>query len=63
VCDCASVEDVAAQLLRQLPLADAEVRGELVVKVAILAERYAPSLVWCAAALIRMLRRSRVQVH
>jgi hypothetical protein len=48
VCDQRSVEDVSAQLLRQLPLASAEVRGDLVVKVAILAERYAPSLSWCA---------------
>lgn len=46
VCDQSSVEQVSAQLLRQLPLASAEVRGELVVKVAILAERYAPSLSW-----------------
>lgn len=46
-CDRSSVESVVSQLVRQLPLADAEVRGELVVRVAILAERYAPSIEWC----------------
>lgn len=48
-CDRSSVENVVSQLVRQLPLADADVRGELVVRVAILAERYAPSIEWCAA--------------
>lgn len=56
VCDQSSIEDVAAQLLRQLPLANADVRGDLVVKVAILAERYAPSLAWCALSSTRYQR-------
>jgi AP-2 complex subunit alpha len=47
VCDASTVEGVVAQLLGALPASDATVRAELVVKVAILAERYPPSMEWC----------------
>lgn len=55
VCDAHSVEEIVGQLLEHMPRASPEARGDLVVKIAVLAERFPPSLRWYIDTLIALM--------
>ena len=52
VCDGSNVRQIVDQLLEHLPAAEGAARGDLVVKIAVLAERFPPSLTWCVESTI-----------
>jgi AP-2 complex subunit alpha len=55
VCDAQSVVQIVAQLLEHLSHADVETRGDLVVKIAVLAERFPPSRAWYVDTLLALM--------
>jgi len=55
VCDRSSVEEVVNNLLDLLRIEQVEYREELVLKIAILAESFAPSLTWYVDVVIQLL--------
>ena len=46
MCDSTNADTIVEELLRYLPTADFALREELVLKMAIMAERFAPSVQW-----------------
>lgn len=48
MCDYSNCRETTAELLTYLAAADYSLRDELVLKVAILAERFADDYAWCA---------------
>ncbi|GFR46483.1 hypothetical protein Agub_g8060 [Astrephomene gubernaculifera] len=58
LCDAASAPEVVGELLKHLVVADFGVREELVLKVAILAEKFAPSMQWYMDVVLQLLERS-----
>lgn len=51
VCDASNIKELVAELLDYLVTADFSIREELVLKVAILAEKHAPDVRWCVMQL------------
>lgn len=51
MCNASNAEVVVDELIRYLVTADFSLREELVLKIAILAEKFAPSVQWCVRAL------------
>ncbi|GIL47564.1 hypothetical protein Vafri_4358 [Volvox africanus] len=58
MCDASSAPQVVSELLKYLVTADFSVREELVLKIAILAEKYAPSMQWYMDVVLQLLERS-----
>ncbi|GIL70205.1 hypothetical protein Vretimale_3499 [Volvox reticuliferus] len=58
MCDASSAPQVVSELLKYLVTADFGVREELVLKIAILAEKYAPSMQWYMDVVLQLLERS-----
>ncbi|KAG2452624.1 hypothetical protein HYH02_002861 [Chlamydomonas schloesseri] len=58
MCDAASAPEVVGELLKHLVVADFGVREELVLKIAILAEKFAPSMQWYMDVVLQLLERS-----
>ncbi|EFJ50611.1 hypothetical protein VOLCADRAFT_120602 [Volvox carteri f. nagariensis] len=58
MCDAHSATQVVSELLKYLVTADFSVREQLVLKIAILAEKYAPSMQWYMDVVLQLLERS-----
>ncbi|GLC68315.1 hypothetical protein PLESTF_000678300 [Pleodorina starrii] len=58
MCDAQSAPTVVAELLKHLVVADFTVREELVLKIAILAEKFAPDMQWYMDVVLQLLERS-----
>ncbi|KAG2494582.1 hypothetical protein HYH03_007348 [Edaphochlamys debaryana] len=58
MCDAAIAPEVVGELLKHLVVADFGVREELVLKIAILAEKFAPSMQWYMDVVLQLLERS-----
>lgn len=46
MCDSSVADEVVSELLKYLTIADLSFREELVLKIAILAEKFAPTVQW-----------------
>lgn len=55
VCDAATHTAVVAKLLEHLPTADSALRADVLVKVAVLAERFATDPLWYVLTMLRLL--------
>ena len=56
MCDTASVKETVAELLNYMNTADLTIKEELVLKVAILAERYADDHQWYVDVILQLIR-------
>ena len=55
MCDSSIAESVVKELLAYLAIADFAIKDEMVLKLAILAERFAPDLRWYVDTIMQLL--------
>ncbi|MEW5308641.1 MAG: hypothetical protein WDW38_000584 [Sanguina aurantia] len=58
MCDSSVADEVVSELLKYLTIADLSFREELVLKIAILAEKFAPTVQWYVDVAMQMLERA-----
>lgn len=56
MCDKTNAEEIVAEMLKYLETADYSIREEMVLKVAILAERYASDYTWYVDVILKLIR-------
>eukprot|EP00943_MAST-04B_sp_MAST-4B-sp1_P003614 g3614.t1 len=56
MCNSKNAEDVVEELLQHLVIAEYDIKEEMVLKIAILAERYATNLNWYVDTVLQMIR-------
>ena len=62
MCDGSNAKEIIEELLKQIEQADYQFKEELVLKVAILAERYAPDLRWYIDVILKVTQRQVICV-
>jgi AP-2 complex subunit alpha len=55
MCDCSNSEDIVLEMLTYLETADHSIREEMVLKVAILAEKYATDYKWYVDVILNLI--------
>jgi hypothetical protein len=55
VCNAESVPSIVAQLLKHLEVADGSMRGNLIIKIAVLAEGFPSSLPWYVDTMLKLM--------
>lgn len=58
MCDAGNADDIVQELVKYLTVADFTMREELVLKIAILAEKFAPSVQWYVDITLQLLERA-----
>lgn len=56
MCDKTNAEEIVAEMLKYLETADYSIREEMVLKVAILAEKYASDYTWYVDVILKLIR-------
>jgi hypothetical protein len=56
MCDRSNAENIVAEMLTYLETADYSIREEMVLKVAILAEKYASDYTWYVDVILKLIR-------
>ena len=56
MCDRSNAENIVAEMLTYLETADYSIREEMVLKVAILAEKYATDYTWYVDVILKLIR-------
>ncbi|PAA91616.1 hypothetical protein BOX15_Mlig019203g2, partial [Macrostomum lignano] len=56
MCDRSNAEEIVGEMLTYLETADYSIRGELVLKIAILAEKYASDYTWYVDTILNLIR-------
>lgn len=56
MCDRTNSENIVAEMLAYLETADYSIREEMVLKVAILAEKYATDYTWYVDVILKLIR-------
>jgi AP-2 complex subunit alpha len=56
MCDRSNAENIVAEMLNYLVSADYSIREEMVLKVAILAEKYATDYTWYVDVILKLIR-------
>lgn len=58
ICDKTNAKEIVQELLNYLHIAQYQMREEMVLKIAVLAETYAPSLEWYVDVILRLIRNA-----